>query len=340
MPNDSSTPEPAAPAADAHRSGFVTLVGRPNTGKSTLINAFVGRKVAIVTPHPQTTRTHLLGIYQHAADATSPASQVIFVDTPGAHRGRGHLSREMMRSIRAGLEGRDLTLFLADVSRPFGQEDQLALSLLRSGHSSSETPPADTDDDQPLPSAPAFLVLNKVDLLPRREDVLPILAAYRDRFPFAEAVPISARRGYNLPLLMQQILAYMPPGPEYFPPGQSTDQPEQFLVAEIIREQAMLVTRAEVPHTLAVRVESDSVRETPKGPLRSIQAALYCERPGQKAILIGHGGETIRRIGTEARQLLESALNTHIFLDLHVLVRNEWRQDPRMVASFDYHHER
>ncbi|HUX66918.1 MAG TPA: GTPase Era [Terriglobales bacterium] len=300
-------------------SGFVTLVGRPNTGKSTLANALVGKKVAAVTPHPQTTRTHLLGVVNVAASARHPSGQIVLVDTPGVHRGRGHLSREMLRSVRAGLEGRDLSLLLADVTRAYGAEDQMALDLLR-------TPGA----------PPVFLVLNKVDLLPQREALLPLLEAWKERFAFAEVIPISALRQENLDRLVEQMLAYLPPGPVYFPPEQTTDQPEKFLIAEVIREQAMLLTREEVPHTLAVLIEGDQRRQRATGPLRVLQAAIYCERPGQKSILIGRGGEMIRQIGTAARQQLEAALGTAIFLELHVLVRESWRENPRFVAGLDF----
>lgn len=311
-------------AEGAFHSGFVTLLGRPNTGKSTLANALVGRKVAIVTPHPQTTRTHLLGVVNLAATAERPPGQIVLVDTPGVHKGRGPLSREMLRSVRAGLEGRDLAVFLADVTRPFGAEDQLALDLLR-GPEGAAMPPA-------------FLLLNKMDLLPRRELLLPIIASYRERYPFAEVIPISALKRENLETLLRLMLERMPPGPEYFPPEQATDQPEAFLIGEIIREQAMLQTREEVPHTLAVRLESDETKPRASGPLRVLKAALYCERPGQKAILVGQKGERIREISTRARLQLEAALGTAVYLELHVLVRPEWREDRNFVARLDYHH--
>ena len=293
----------------AFRSGFVTLVGRPNTGKSTLINALLGTRIAAVTPHPQTTRTHLLGILD------LPGGQIVFVDTPGVHRGRGHLSREMLRSVRAGLEGRDLALLLADVSRPFGAEDELALDLVR---------------------PPVFLVLNKVDLLPTPEATLPIIARYRERFEFQEVISISALRRKNLDALTRLVLAALPEGPTYFEPGTRTDQPEQFLVTEIIREQAMLLTREEVPHTLAVRIEADALKPGRNGEIRHLQAALFCERPGQKAILIGQRGDMIRQIGTASRQLIEAALGQHVHLELHVLVRPGWRENPKFVSALDF----
>ena len=323
-------------------SGFATLLGRPNTGKSTLLNALLGRKLAIVTPHPQTTRTHLLGILNVAATAVHPAGQIVLVDTPGVHRGRGHLSRSMARSVRTGLEGRDLSLLLADVTRPFGAEDQLALDMLtqRAPHPAAPGP-AVPDPAAPDPAAPtpAFLLLNKIDRLAHRNDILPTIDAWRARYNFAEILPISALHGANLELLMAKILALLPPGPEYFSPEQATDQPEHFFIAEIIREQAMLQTQAEVPHTLAVRIEADETKAQRLGSLRVLTAALYCERPGQKAILIGRQGEMIRRIGTAARHELEAALDTRVFLELRVLVRSEWRQDPRFLAGLDFRRE-
>ncbi|HEY7837466.1 MAG TPA: GTPase Era [Terriglobales bacterium] len=326
-PAPSSDPRerPSEKRRPPFHSGFATLVGRPNTGKSTLLNALLGRKLAIVTPHPQTTRTHLLGILNIAASAAHPAGQIVLVDTPGVHRGRGHLSRSMARSVRTGLEGRDLSLLLADVTRPFGAEDQLALDMLRAPN--EETP------------TPAFLLLNKIDRLPHRNDILPTIDAWRARYNFAEILPISALHGANLELLIAKILALLPPGPEYFSPEQATDQPEHFLIAEIIREQAMLQTQAEVPHTLAVRIEADESKAQRLGTLRVLTAALYCERPGQKAILIGREGEMIRRIGTAARHELEAVLDTRVFLELRVLVRSEWRQDPRFLAGLDFRRE-
>ncbi|MGH9393017.1 MAG: GTPase Era [Terriglobales bacterium] len=310
--------------APAFRSGFVTLVGRPNTGKSTLLNALLGRRIAAVTPHPQTTRTHLLGILDVAADAATGGGQIVLVDTPGVHRGRGPLSRQLLRSVRNGLEGRDLALLLADVSRPFGAEDELALDLVAPARAGEAALP------------PVFLVLNKVDLLRQQEDVLPVIARYQERFEFAEVVPISALRRKNLDALARLVLAALPPGPAYFEAGTATDQPEHFLLSEIIREQAMLPTREEVPHTLAVRVEADERRSARGGPIRHLQAALYCERPGQKAILIGQGGAMIRQIGIAARALIEQALGERVHLELHVLVRPGWRENERFVAGLDF----
>ncbi len=306
-------------AAREFRSGFVSLVGRPNTGKSTLVNALVGRKIAAVTPHPQTTRTHLLGI------VSRPEGQIVLVDTPGAHRGRGPLARALLRSLRAGLEGRDLALFLVDAHRAWGAEDEMALDLLRG--------PADA------PALPVFLVLNKVDLLPSPEAALPILERLRAQYAFAEAIVISALKQRNLDRLTQLMWERMPVGEPYFPAGQTTDQPERFWISEVIREQAMLLTREEVPHALAVRIEGDRQRARAAGPLRLIQAALVCERPGQKAILVGKGGEMIRRIGIESRRQLEAELGVAVHLELYVVVRAEWRENPRAIAGLDFRQE-
>lgn len=311
----SAVPPPPSPAEPGFRSGFITLLGRPNTGKSTLMNALVGAPIAAVTPHPQTTRTHLLGIVNR------PQGQMVLVDTPGVHRGHGSLSRHMLHSVRAGLEGRDLALLLADVTRRTGSEDELALSFVR---------------DPAAP--PTLLLLNKIDLLPSPDALLPVIAAWHQMATFAEVLPISARRGDNLDRLLGLIWPRLPLGEPFFPPEQSSGQPEQFLISEVIREQAMLLTGEEVPHTLAVRIEADETRTRRSPPLRVLHAALYCERPGQKAILIGKNGAMIRAIGTAARQKLEAQLGTPVFLQLQVLVRPAWREDPRFVASLDFRH--
>ncbi len=359
-------------------SGFVALVGRPNAGKSTLLNQILGRKVAIVSPHPQTTRTHLLGILDAPAGAKHPAAQVVFVDTPGVHKARTPLNREMMRHVRAGLEGRDLALLLVDVTRTFGEEDAFALDLLRprkarterdNGQEDPEDGPLVFDDpsdtaspetgaiggsavedetgngeredltpENSAPDAPttdtprAFLVLNKVDALPDKRQLLPIIEEYRQRFPFLEVFPISARTGENVPALLDAILCHLPPGPEYFAPGQVTDQPEQFQVAELIREKAMVLTREEVPHTIAVQLE----RYDRTGDKLRIAAVIFCERPGQKAILIGRGGEMMKRIGIQSREDIEALLGVRVFLELHVLVREHWRHDPRFLSRLDW----
>lgn len=302
------------------------------------MNALLGKKVAIVTAHPQTTRTHLLGIYHAAQTPEHPAGQVVFVDTPGVHKGKTVLNREMMRSVREGLEGRDLALLMVDVTRKFGNEDAFALDLL-AGASQLEPAPEAAAGEEASPSTPVrvptFLVLNKIDRVKDKRDLLPLIDLYQKRYTFDEIVPISAISGVNLKLLEQKIFEYLPEGPEYFPAGQVTDSPERFQISEVIREKAMALTREEVPHTLAVQVE----KLEPGPRLTAISAVLYCERPGQKAILIGRRGEMIREIGSQSRQELEATLGQKVFLELHVLVREEWRENPRFLADLDWRRE-
>ncbi len=310
---------PAAPGG--FRSGFVAIIGRPNVGKSTLLNRILGSKVAIVSPHPQTTRTHLSGIAHLAPGPDSPGGQIVFVDTPGVHAGRGLLSRELLRHVRAGLEGRDLALLVADVSRGFGREDQMALDLLR--------------PSGPEPVPPAFLALNKIDLLPDKRRLLELIEAWRQRFEFDEIFPLSARRGEGVAALVQALLARLPPGPEYFPAGQLTDQSRRFLASEIIREAALRRVRAEVPHALAVQVEEFEAQPR----LFRVAAVIFCERESQRPILLGRHGEGIRAIGVEARRELETLLGRKVFLGLHVLVREAWREDRRFLAELDWRRE-
>ncbi len=300
-----SQPEPGG-----LRSGFIAIVGRPNVGKSTLLNRILGRKLAIVTPHPQTTRTHLLGIYRQPAEGLRPAAQLILVDTPGVHRGKTQHNREMLRHVRQGLEGRDAALLMADVTRPFGAEDAQALELVR------------LPDAGPSP-LPVVLALNKIDRLRDRRELLPILEAWKKRHDFAALVPISAQTGEQTDRLLQVLIELLPQGPEYFPEGQITNQSDRFLAAELVREAAMRRLRDELPHAIAVQIE----KLEPGPRLTRIEAVIYCEREGQKAILVGQHGEQIRAIGIQARRELEKHLATQVFLGLHVAVREQWRED-------------
>ncbi|HZT74163.1 MAG TPA: GTPase Era [Terriglobales bacterium] len=301
------------------RSGFVAVLGRPNVGKSTLVNALVERKVAIVTPHPQTTRTHLLGIVDVRAGERHPAGQIVLVDSPGIHKAGTPYNRQLLRHVRDALEGRDLALLVMDVTRPAGSEDAFALELLRQAG-----------------SAPAILVLNKIDRLKDKSALLPIIADCSRRFAFAEIVPVSALTGEQIPALVAAILAHLPSAPRQFPQGTVTDQTEQFWISEVIREKAMLATRQELPHALAVRIEAFELEPKPR-----IAAVIVCERPGQKAILIGKGGDTIKRIGTEARPEIEELLGErlrgrNLFLQLRVEVRAGWRADETFLRQLDW----
>lgn len=291
------------------RSGFVSLVGRPNAGKSTLLNALVGQKVAIVADKPQTTRTSVQGVLTLPGEA-----QIVFMDTPGIHRADTPLNKRMADTVRAALEERDLLLFVADASRPLGEEDRRAVDVARKT------------------STPVALVLNKVDLLKDKSVLLPLIEQYKALYDFAEYVPVSATKGAGLDELRKVILEKLPEGPAYFPDDYITDQPERFLAAELVREKVLLATRREVPHSVAVTV--DRWEQTPQ--LTRIYATIRVERPGQKGIVIGAQGAMLKRIGTLARHEMEKLFGIRIYLDLHVRVQPGWREKPAFLDALDW----
>jgi len=295
--------------SEPFRSGFVSLVGRPNAGKSTLLNALVGQKVAIVADKPQTTRTSIQGVL------TLPGrAQIVFVDTPGIHAPDSMINKRMMDAVHAALEERDLLLFLADATRPFGEPDRRAIEVV------SRT------------STPVVAVLNKVDLLKDKSVLLPLIEQYKTAFEFAEYVPISAVKGIGLDDLRHVILERLPEGPSYFPEDYVTDQPERFLAAELVREKVLLVTRQEVPHSVAVIV--DRWDETPA--ITRIYATIRVERPGQKAIVIGSQGATLKKIGMLARQEMERLFGVKIYLNLHIRVQPGWREKAAFLDALDW----
>ena len=291
------------------RSGFVSLVGRPNTGKSTLLNALIGQKLAIVADKPQTTRTSIQGVLTLPGEA-----QVIFVDTPGIHRADTALNKRMMDTVRAALEERDLLLFLADASQPFGEEDRRAIDIVNKTSTS------------------VVLVLNKVDLLKDKGVLLPLIEHYKAAYEFADYVPVSAVKGFGLDELRRVILEGLPEGPAYFPDDYVTDQPERFLAAELIREKVLHATRQEVPHSVAVAV--DRWDEAPQ--ITRIYATIRVERPGQKAIVIGSHGAGLKKIGTLARQEMERLFGIRIYLSLHVRVQPGWREKAIFLDALDW----
>ncbi|MBX9600630.1 MAG: GTPase Era [Bryobacteraceae bacterium] len=291
-----------------HRSGLVSILGRPNAGKSTLLNAFVGQKVAIVSNKPQTTRTAIQGV------VTLDNAQIVFVDTPGIHKTDSLMNKRMMEDVRTALEDRDVLLFVHDASHGFGESDEHAIALLK------------------RVETPAIAVLNKADLLSDKVLMLPRIERLRKCHEFAAFVPISASRADGLDVLLAEIVKHLPEGPRYFPPDHVTDQPERFLAAELIREQALRKTRQEVPHSVAVLIEG--WEEEPK--ITRIAATIYVERQGQKAILIGAKGAMLKEIGTEARQEIESMLGQKVFLKLFVKVKENWREDPQFLAESDW----
>lgn len=291
----------------AFKSGFVAIVGRPNAGKSTLVNTLVGQKVAIVSPKPQTTRNRIQGILNRE-DA-----QIVLVDTPGIHQAENVLSRMMMDELQYALEGVDILSLIVDATADFGAGDRFSIEWVRRFR------------------GPVFLLLNKVDRI-RKQLLLPLIERYNREFEFVEIFPISALTGAGCLDLVNSWLTLLPEAPPHFPPNQFTDQPERFLAAELVREKAILITREEVPHAIAVLV--DNFEEGDK--LTRIRATIYVEREGQKGILIGKGGATIKKIGTQARQELELILDTKVFLELMVKVQPHWRQNSAIVRQLDW----
>lgn len=304
------TPQTAKskPSEPKARAGFVAIVGRPNAGKSTLLNRLVGQKIAIVTSKPQTTRNRIQGI------VTEKRGQIVFIDTPGLHDPDSALGRQMMREVAAALEGIDVLVLMVDASRVSPHADAMLL------HKAQRYP------------GKTILVLNKVDAV-AKDELLPMIEHFRKQLDFAAIVPISALKGTGLDGLTDEIFELLPANQPYFPEDQVTDQPERFLAAEIIREKAIRALHHELPYALAVFVEK--FEEKPK--LLRIEAILNVERDTQKKILIGHKGAMLKKIGTEARKELETLLDTKLFLGLYVKVAPDWRENPHRVRELDWH---
>jgi GTPase len=298
------------------KSGFACIVGRPNAGKSTLLNALVGEKLAIVTHKPQTTRTRVTGILNVPKQKGRDAAQVVLVDTPGVHRSETSLDKKMMQEIRDGISGSDLVLMLVDVARKPQADDNFVLDLVKKA------------------DVPVFALLNKVDLV-EKEKLMPILAEFGALKLFREIIPISARKKSGLNIVLEKVVSVLPKGQPYFPADQVTDQPVRFLAAEAIREQVLINTSEEVPYATTVLIENWEEQ----GRLTRIAATIYCERDGQKAILIGRGGQMLKKIGTEARRDIERMLGTKVFLELFVKVRPGWREERGFIQETDWRHQ-
>jgi GTPase len=295
------------------RSGFVSIIGRPNAGKSTLLNALVGEKVAIVTHKPQTTRNRIQGIVNVKAAKGRRAGQVVFIDTPGVHKPESQLSKRMMHEVYDALEGRDLILLIVDATQKFGTGDEFVLNLIRDA------------------GGRVFLLLNKIDLLPK-DRLLPLIAKYSEQYKFEEVIPISASKKDGLEVLLTKTVNALPSGPRYFDKEQYTDQPERFIASEIIREKVLVAAGQEVPYATAVVI--DRFEEGKK--LVKISATIFCEREGQKAILIGKGGAMLKKIGTGARLGLERFLGTKVFLELFIKVVPNWRSSKQFLEDLDW----
>jgi GTP-binding protein Era len=306
------------------RFGIVALVGRPNAGKSTLLNRILGQKVSIVSTKPQTTRNRIVGILNE------PRGQIAFLDTPGIHKPLHKLNVRMMDAVRASLAEADVVALIVDSTEPFGRGDQFALDLLRESapYRVGAGAPAATQD-----RAKRFAILNKIDLL-RKETLLPLMEKYNSTGLFDEIIPISAADGDGADALLELLFRTIHPGEPLYSRENFTTQPERFFAAEIIREKLLLYTSEELPYTTAVAV--DRWEEDEQKELLKIYATIVVERESQKPIVIGKGGAMIKRIGTDARQELESILGTHIFLDLHVAVHEGWREDERFLGELEW----
>ena len=357
------------------KSGFVSILGRPNAGKSTLLNALVGEKVAIVTSKPQTTRNRITGVLEVRAKKKQPAAQIVFVDTPGVHKPGTQLDRRMMQEVYDALETRDIVILMVDASREMQLEiiaEPTPVAAEGDAEAAPEQMPAQELDREQAPrrrdwrsedefvlqlvrklDCPVFLVINKIDLI-RREELLPLIESLMKQYKFAEVIPISARKRDGLETLIEKLVEYLPSGERYFPPEQFTDQPERFLVAELIRERILMETGEEVPYAAAVVIEkfeepppapAKAKKPRPikgggfaevKLPVTNISAVIYCERDGQKAILIGKGGAKLKAIGTSARKEIESLLGTRVFLELHIIVEPGWRESRGFIDTLDW----
>ena len=290
------------------KSGYVSIIGEPNVGKSTLLNAVIGEKLAIVTPKPQTTRNRITGIL------TADSHQIIFLDTPGVLTPKYRLHDQMVKTAYTAITDADIVLYMIDVSRQNSGIEEKILDKLKKA------------------AQQVILVINKIDLI-SNPALLPIIASYQEKFPFLEIIPISATTGDGVLQLRETIVKHIPEGPPYFPPDQLSDLPKRFFISETIREKIFLRTNQEIPYASGVVVEE--FKERPNGKIY-ISAMLYVERQSQKGILVGKGGQTIKKIGQLARTEIEQFLETTVFLDLRVSVKADWRRDERKLKDMGY----
>lgn len=291
-----------------HRSGFIAVIGRPNVGKSTLINTLIGQKIAIMSDKPQTTQNRILCIL------TEPDAQIVFLDTPGIHKPKHKLGEYMVKATEGTLKEVDAILFVVDATEKMGPGEYYILERLQATRK------------------PVILVVNKLDLI-EKEQVLPIISRYADKYPFVGVVPISAKAETNLDSLLTEVKKYLPEGPQYYPEDMVTDQPERLIVAELIREKVLQLTRDEVPH--AVAVETDEMTTRPNGDVY-IRATIYVERDSQKGIIIGAKGAMLKEIGALARKDIEALLGSRVFLDLWVKVKKDWRNREGVLHNFGF----
>ncbi|MCG1008980.1 GTPase Era [Salinicoccus sp. ID82-1] len=293
------------------KSGFVSIIGRPNVGKSTFMNKVLGQKVAIMSDKPQTTRNKIQGVH------TTETSQMIFIDTPGIHKPKHQLGEHMMKVARNTLRETEAILFLVNVSEEIGRGDEYIIEMLRNTRT------------------PIILVLNKIDLV-HPDKLIEQIEVYKDKLPFSDIVPISALQGNNIDRLLEVLESYLPEGPMYYPEDRITDHPEHFIVSELIREKALHLTSQEIPHAIGVEVER--MKENDQG-LIHVQATIYVERDSQKGMVIGKQGKMLKEIGQLARMDIENLLGSKVYLELWVKVQKDWRNKSQFIRSLGYRDE-
>lgn len=295
-----------------YKSGFVAIIGRPNVGKSTLMNQIVGQKIAIMSDKPQTTRNKIRAVF------TDSKGQIIFIDTPGVHKPKSKLGEYMNVTVENTLREVDLILFLVDASEKLGAGDRFIIEKLEKV------------------KTPVYLIINKIDKV-HPDVLLPFIDEYRGLYPFKEIIPVSALQGNNINRLMEQMLKLLPDGPQYYPTDQITDHPERFIMEELIREKVLHLTREEVPHSVAVAIEHLERKEDSNAVY--IYAGIYAEKESQKGILVGKQGSMLKEIGKRARRDIERLLGTRIYLELRVKVKKDWRNQDRLLRDFGFQQE-
>lgn len=294
---------------DAFKSGFISIIGRPNVGKSTFLNHVVGQKIAIMSDKPQTTRNKVQGV------VTTEDSQLIYIDTPGIHKPKHKLGDFMVKVARNTLREVDVIMFMVNADEKIGPGDRFIIDMLK-----------DTE-------TPVFLIINKIDLI-HPDDLLQTIVTYKSEYDFAEIVPISALKGNNTDRLLETLKKYLPVGPKYYPDEQVTDHPERFIISEFIREKVLHSTREEIPHSIAVIIEK--IEREEKRDIVNIMATIVVDRDSQKGIVIGKRGALLKEIGTKARHDIEMLLGTKVFLELWVKVEKDWRNKPSRLTEFGF----
>ena len=296
---------------EGFKSGFISIIGRPNVGKSTFLNRVIGQKIAIMSDKPQTTRNKVQGVL------TLDESQMIFIDTPGIHKPKHKLGDFMLKVAKNTLREVDVIIFMVNATEPRGKGDEFIIDLLENN------------------TTPVFLVINKIDQV-HPDELISIIESYKDKYNFAEIVPISALQGNNVERLLETIQNYLPEGPQYYPADQVTDHPERFIISELIREKVLHLTREEIPHSIAVVIDKIKKEEDTEKDMIRVMATIIVERDSQKGIVIGKRGSLLKEVGTKARHDIEMLLGTKVFLELWVKVQKDWRNKSTHLRDYGF----